>query len=121
MRVAGLPQALCCWLVVQGHLDTALRSSSAAAEDPDLLKRVDVRLQRTMDGDRGWDIFSLQYHIDGPMAAVFSQDNMTGGGGARGRGEAWQEGPPPINSKVIRSCNLKLELACWLLPCASCF
>ncbi|GAB4814758.1 hypothetical protein N2152v2_001804 [Parachlorella kessleri] len=62
---------------LQGHLDTALRSSSAAGDDPDMLRRVDVRLQRTMDGDRGWDTFSLQYHLDGPMAAVFSQDNMT--------------------------------------------
>lgn len=65
--------------VLQGHLDVALRSSSASGDDPDLLQRVDVRLQRVMDGDRGWDTFSLQYHIDGPMAAVFSQDNMTGG------------------------------------------
>lgn len=63
---------------MQGHLDAALRATSAATDDPDILKRVDVRLQRTMDGDRGWDVFSLQYHIKGPMAAVFSHDNMSG-------------------------------------------
>ena len=31
----------------QGHLDAALRSSSAAGEDPDVLRRVDVRMPQT--------------------------------------------------------------------------
>lgn len=28
--------------------------------------------------DRGWDVFSLQYHVDGPLGAVLSPDAMAG-------------------------------------------
>lgn len=66
---------------LQGHLDAALRSSSAAGDDPDVLRRVDVRLPhgKTLEGDQGWDVFSLQYHVDGPLGAVLSPDAMAGG------------------------------------------
>lgn len=66
---------------MQGHLDAALRSSSAANEDADVLRRVDVRLPpgKVLEGDLGWDIFSLQYLVDGPMRAVLSPDAMSGG------------------------------------------
>ncbi|KAL4856634.1 Gamma-tubulin complex component 3 [Chlorella vulgaris] len=65
---------------LQGHLDAALRSSSAANEDADVLRRVDVRLPpgKVLEGDLGWDIFSLQYLVDGPMRAVLSPDAMSG-------------------------------------------
>lgn len=74
----------------QGHLDAALRSSSAAGEDPDILRRVDVRLPpgKALEGDTGWDVFSLQYAVDGPLGAVLSPDAMAG---ARARG-AWGQG-----------------------------
>ena len=73
----------CCSLLpagLQGHLDAALRSSSAAGEDPELLRRVDVRLppSKPLEGDLGWDVFSLQYHLDGPLGAVLSPDAMAG-------------------------------------------
>lgn len=47
---------------LQGHLDAALRASSVAGEDPGLLRRVDVRLPpgKALEGDTGWDVFSLQ-------------------------------------------------------------
>jgi hypothetical protein len=74
----------------QGHLDAALRAA-AASEDPDVLRRVDVRLPpgKALEGDQGWDVFSLQYHVDGPLGAVLSPDAMAGvyrgwGGGGGG-------------------------------------
>lgn len=133
---------------MQGHLDAALRSSSAAGEDPDVLRRVDVRMPPTSElagstlatvqsstptcspgatcaglpasrtaaaahklsgcalrrmpcllhsahvsshghlliadkfgkdnMERGWEVFSLQYHVDGPLGAVLSPDAMAG-------------------------------------------
>lgn len=65
---------------LQGHLDAALRSLSAAADEADVLQRVDVRLPpgKPLEGDLGWDVFSLQYHIDGPLGAVLSPDAMAG-------------------------------------------
>jgi len=65
---------------LQGHLDAALRSSSAASEDHDILQRVDVRLPlgKPLEGDLGWDVFSLRYHVDGPLGVVLSPDTMAG-------------------------------------------
>eukprot|EP00887_Chlorella_sp_A99_P006021 scaffold27.g6021.t1 len=63
--------------VLQGHLDAALRFSSTASEDSDLQHRLSVRLARTMDGDRGWDVFSLQYLAsEAPLAVVLSPEAM---------------------------------------------
>lgn len=70
-----------CVANLQGHLDAALRSSSAAIEAADILRRVDVRLPhgKTLEGDLGWDVFALQYHVDeGPLGAVLSPDTMAG-------------------------------------------
>ena len=50
-------------MLLQGHLDSALRSSSAAADLADMLGRVDAKLGRAMDGDTGWEVFSLQYTV----------------------------------------------------------
>ncbi|EFN52184.1 hypothetical protein CHLNCDRAFT_139395 [Chlorella variabilis] len=47
----------------------------------DILRRVDVRLPhgKTLEGDLGWDVFALQYHVDeGPLGAVLSPDTMAG-------------------------------------------
>lgn len=76
----------------QGHLDAALRASSAAGEDPELLRRVDVRLPpgKALEGDRGWDVFSLQYIVDGPLGAVLSPDAMAGALVGAGRAVEWR-------------------------------
>lgn len=67
-----------------------------------MLRRVDVRLPHTkaLEGDRGWDVFTLQYLVDGPLGAVLSPDAMQGGrraggwggGGGRGGGGLAQRG-----------------------------
>ncbi|MPC17584.1 Gamma-tubulin complex component 3 [Portunus trituberculatus] len=48
-------------------LETAVVASNAQYEEPDILKRLDVRLLEISPGDLGWDVFSLDYHVDGPI------------------------------------------------------
>lgn len=51
---------------------------------------MDVRLPpgKVLEGDRGWDVFSLQYHVDGPLGAVLSPEVMQGGSRQGGGGGA---------------------------------
>lgn len=51
-------------------LETAVAASNAQYEEPDILKRLDVRLLEISPGDLGWDVFSLDYHVDGPIGTV---------------------------------------------------
>ena len=51
-------------------LETAVTSSNAQYEEPDILERLDVRLLESSLGDTGWDVFSLDYHVDGPIGTV---------------------------------------------------
>ena len=59
-----------------GILETAIRATNAQFEDPDILDRLDVRLLDIQPGDMGWDVFSLDYKVAGPIGTVFSQDAM---------------------------------------------
>ncbi|XP_071951511.1 gamma-tubulin complex component 3 homolog isoform X2 [Antedon mediterranea] len=59
---------------VTGVLETAIRGTNAQYDDPGILKRLDVRLLEVSPGDTGWDIFSLDYHVDGPIATVFKSE-----------------------------------------------
>merc|ERR1711935_307189 len=51
-------------------LDDALRSSNAESLPQHVLGRVGVRLYDPSPGDSGWDIFSLDYAIDGPLCCI---------------------------------------------------
>lgn len=83
-----------------GILETAVRATNAQFDSPEILKRLDVRLLEVLwkhlkqtiiyfylicylvlqnvlygfvqvsPGDTGWDVFSLDYHVDGPIATV---------------------------------------------------
>lgn len=67
-------------------LEHAIRSSSAQFDDPSILKRLDVRLLESSPGERGWDIFLLDYSIQPisgegsttrtPLSAVLTPDAM---------------------------------------------
>ncbi|GLV41423.1 Gamma-tubulin ring protein 91 [Carabus blaptoides fortunei] len=52
-------------------LDSVVRITNAQFENPDTLKRLDVRLMEVSPGDIGWDVFTVLYHIDGPIGTVF--------------------------------------------------
>ncbi|XP_077872477.1 gamma-tubulin complex component 3 isoform X2 [Ictidomys tridecemlineatus] len=51
-----------------GILETAVRATNAQFDSPEILRRLDVRLLEVSPGDTGWDVFSLDYHVDGPIA-----------------------------------------------------
>lgn len=57
-------------------LETAVAASNAQYEEPDILERLDVRLLEISPGDLGWDVFSLDYHVDGPIGTVLTADCM---------------------------------------------
>ncbi|KAG0314037.1 Gamma-tubulin complex component 3 [Dissophora globulifera] len=55
-----------------GTLEAAIRSSNAQYDDPDVLRRLDVRLLEISPGDSGWDVFSLDYHVDSPINTILT-------------------------------------------------
>lgn len=59
-----------------GILETAIRSTNAQYEDPEIISRLDVMLLQMSPGDTGWDVFSLRYHVSGHVGTVFSNECM---------------------------------------------
>lgn len=51
-------------------LDAALRSTNSQYDDPEILNHLDVRLMSNFEGDTGWDIFTLQYTVRGPLSTM---------------------------------------------------
>ena len=60
-----------------GILETAIRGTNTQFEDHEILERLDVRLLEIQAGDTGWDVFSLDYKVSGPIGVVFTPDVMT--------------------------------------------
>ena len=60
-----------------GILESAIRATNAQFEDASILERLDVRLLEQTPGDTGWDIFSMDYHVDGPIGTVFSSSSLS--------------------------------------------
>ncbi|GFS13898.1 gamma-tubulin complex component [Elysia marginata] len=59
---------------LSGILETAIRATNAQFDDTDILRRLDVRLLDVSPGDTGWDVFSLDYSVDGPIRTVFTPE-----------------------------------------------
>ncbi|KAK8966837.1 hypothetical protein KSP40_PGU013868 [Platanthera guangdongensis] len=59
-----------------GLLETAIRASNAQYDDREILDRLKVRMMEHGDGDRGWDVFSLEYDARVPLDTVFTALNM---------------------------------------------
>ncbi|KAA0202948.1 hypothetical protein HAZT_HAZT006882 [Hyalella azteca] len=57
-------------------LETAVAGSNARFDHPDTLRRLDVKLLQVAQGDTGWDVFSLDYHVDGPIGTVLTTQCM---------------------------------------------
>ena len=55
-------------------LDKCIRCSNSQYDDADVLKRLDVRISEPSLGDTGWDVFSLDYKVDGPLATVLTPE-----------------------------------------------
>ncbi|XP_044483507.1 gamma-tubulin complex component 3-like [Mangifera indica] len=59
-----------------GLLESAIRSSNAQYDDPDILDRLRVKLMPHRTGDRGWDVFSLEYDASVPLDTLFTESVM---------------------------------------------
>ncbi|XP_059646423.1 gamma-tubulin complex component 3 [Cornus florida] len=60
-----------------GLLESAVRSSNAQYDDPDILDRLRVKMMPHNSGDRGWDVFSLEYDARIPLNTVFTESVMS--------------------------------------------
>ncbi|CAK9169950.1 unnamed protein product [Ilex paraguariensis] len=59
-----------------GLLESAIRSSNAQYDDPDILDRLRVKMLPHNTGDRGWDVFSLEYDARVPLNTIFTESVM---------------------------------------------
>lgn len=60
-----------------GLLESAIRASNAQYDDPDILDRLRVKIMPHESGDRGWDVFSLEYDARVPLDTVFTESVMS--------------------------------------------
>ncbi|CAM8966849.1 unnamed protein product [Rhodiola kirilowii] len=59
-----------------GLLESAIRSSNAQYDDRGILDRLRVKMMPHGTGDRGWDVFSLEYDARVPLDTVFTESVM---------------------------------------------
>lgn len=52
-------------------MESAIRSTNAQFEDKEILARISVKLLEPSEDETGWDIFSMDYNVDGPLDTVF--------------------------------------------------
>src|ERR1700731_4856975 len=57
-------------------LESAIRSSNAQNDPPDVLRRLDARMLEYSHGEIGWDVFTLEYKVDAPLDTVLDPDSM---------------------------------------------
>ncbi|KAI0698533.1 gamma-tubulin complex DGRIP91/SPC98 component [Cerioporus squamosus] len=57
-------------------LESALRSSNAQNDPPDVLRRLDARMLEYSHGEIGWDVFTLEYKVDAPIDTVLDPAAM---------------------------------------------
>ncbi|KAI0775939.1 gamma-tubulin complex DGRIP91/SPC98 component [Trametes elegans] len=57
-------------------LESAIRSSNAQNDSPDVLRRLDARMLEYSHGEIGWDVFTLEYKVDAPIDTVLDPTAM---------------------------------------------
>jgi len=57
-------------------LESAIRSSNAQNDPPDVLRRLDARMLEYSHGEIGWDVFTLEYKIDAPIDTVLDPNSV---------------------------------------------
>lgn len=55
-------------------LETAIRTSNAQNDPPDVLRRLDARMLEYSHGELGWDVFTLEYRVDAPIDTVLDPE-----------------------------------------------
>ena len=63
---------------LMGFLETAIRSSNAQYHGQEFLNRLDIKLLEASPGDRGWEIFQLDYRLNdvSALSTIFSEEVM---------------------------------------------
>jgi len=61
-----------------GYLEQAVRSSNAQYHGAEFLNRLDIKLLEANAGDRGWEIFQLDYKLNdlSALSTIFSEEVM---------------------------------------------
>lgn len=59
-----------------GLLESAIRTSNAQYDEGDVLDRLRVKMMPYNNGDRGWDVFSLEYSLRDPLNTIFTEAVM---------------------------------------------
>ncbi|OJA18989.1 hypothetical protein AZE42_00397 [Rhizopogon vesiculosus] len=57
-------------------LETAIRTSSAQNDPPDVLRRLDARMLEYAHGELGWDVFTLEYKVDAPLDTLLDPGSL---------------------------------------------
>ncbi|KAG1755711.1 gamma-tubulin complex, component 3 [Suillus lakei] len=57
-------------------LETAIRTSSAQNDPPDVLRRLDARMLEYTHGELGWDVFTLEYKVDAPLDTLLDPGSL---------------------------------------------
>ncbi|KIJ70589.1 hypothetical protein HYDPIDRAFT_105325 [Hydnomerulius pinastri MD-312] len=57
-------------------LETAVRTSNAQNDPPDVLRRLDARMLEYSHGEIGWDVFTLEYKVDAPIDTILDPDSI---------------------------------------------
>ncbi|XP_076634245.1 gamma-tubulin complex component 3 [Colletes latitarsis] len=55
---------------ISSILKTGIRATSAKIDDLDIYRRLDVRLLAPSENEKGWDVFILDYNVDGPIGTI---------------------------------------------------
>ncbi|XP_043288124.1 gamma-tubulin complex component 3 [Venturia canescens] len=58
-------------------LESAIRATCTKQEDIDVQRRLDVRLLAPSEGETGWDVFILDYNVDGPIGTILEPCRQT--------------------------------------------
>ncbi|KAK0087490.1 hypothetical protein PV325_000931 [Microctonus aethiopoides] len=58
-------------------LETAIRATCTKIEDIDVQRRLDVRLLAPSENETGWDVFILDYNVDGPIGTILEPCRQT--------------------------------------------
>ena len=54
---------------------TAQRATNAQYHHPDVIGRVNVIKLEESSGDSGWDVFTIDYVLSGPLTVIVNQDS----------------------------------------------
>lgn len=55
---------------ISSILESAIRATSSKLEEVDVQRRLDVRYLQPSENETGWDVFVLDYNVDGPIGTV---------------------------------------------------